>query len=101
MHRALPSFYISKDAPLIFLIHGVKDTVVFIDSTDDFHKRMKSAGATIEYVRFEDGTHGVMNQMSRTTAPAMLKFFETHLRKGSDVGRADRRKVESRTEQGA
>lgn len=83
MRRASPSSYISKDTPPMLLIHGAKDTVVFIDSTDEFHERMKSAGAEIEYLRFEDGTHGVMGQKSRTTTSAMLKFFKTHLR-GSD-----------------
>ena len=81
MRRASPSSYISKDAPPILLVHGAKDTVVFIESTDDFYKQMKSAGASIEYLRFQDGTHGVMNQKSQTTTPAMLKFFDTHLRK--------------------
>ena len=86
MRRASPSSYISKDAPPVLLVHGAKDTVVFIDSTDDFHERMKSAGAQIEYLRFEDGTHGVMNQKSQTTTPAMLRFFETHLGRRENAG---------------
>lgn len=84
MRRASPSSYIRKDVPPVLLIHGAKDTVVFIDSADDFHTRMKSAGADIKYLRFEDGTHGVMGQKARTTTPAMLKFFETHLNAGAE-----------------
>jgi acetyl esterase/lipase len=83
MRRASPSSYIRKDVPPVLLIHGAKGTVVFIDSTDEFHKKMKSAGADIEYLRFEDGTHGVTGQKARTTTPAMLKFFGKHL--GSDT----------------
>lgn len=79
MRQASPSSYIRKDVPPVLLVHGAKDTVVFIDSTDEFHTRMKSAGANIEYLRFEDGTHGVMGQKGRTTTPAMRKFFATHL----------------------
>jgi dipeptidyl aminopeptidase/acylaminoacyl peptidase len=79
MCRASPCSYIRKNVPPVMLIHGAKDNVVFIDSTDDFHTRMKSADANIEYLRFEDGTHGVMGQKGRTTIPAMRKFFETHL----------------------
>jgi dipeptidyl aminopeptidase/acylaminoacyl peptidase len=45
---------------------------------------MKSAGADIKYLRFEDGTHGVMGQKARTTTPAMLKFFEKHLNAGAE-----------------
>ena len=79
MRRASPSSYIRKNVPPVLLVHGAKDTVVFIDSTDDFHTQMNSAGANIEYLRFDDGTHEVMEQKGRTTTPAMRKFFQTQL----------------------
>lgn len=79
MRRASPSSYIDRDSPPILLVHGAKDTVVFIDSTDGFYNHMVSAGAEIEYRRFSDGTHRVMGQKARITTPAMNKFFEKHL----------------------
>lgn len=83
MRKASPSTYITKDAPPVLLIHGAKDTVVFIDSTDDFYERMKTGGAEIEYLRFADGTHGVMGQKGRITTPAMNGFFKKHLSSGT------------------
>ena len=79
LRRASPSSYISKEAPPLLLIHGVKDDVVVIDSTDQFAKGMKAARATIEYLRYDNGTHGVMGQHQKETTPAMLEFFKKHL----------------------
>ena len=79
MRQASPSSYIRKDVPPIILVHGAKDTVVFIDSTDEFVKAMKTAGTDITYLRFDDGTHGVMGQKRSKTYPAMFKLFEQHL----------------------
>lgn len=84
MRAASPSTYIRKDAAPILLVHGVKDEIVFIQSTDEFHTSMNAAGADIEYLRYEDAGHGVMGQKGRETMPAMSKFFQRHL-KGSTV----------------
>ncbi len=81
MRAASPSTYVRKDAAPILLIHGAKDEVVFIQSTDEFHKSMKVAGADIEYLRYEDAGHAVMGQKGRETMPAMSKFFERHLKR--------------------
>lgn len=80
MAQASPVSYVRKDVPPMILIHGAKDTVVFIDSTDVFVKAMQDAGADITYMRYEDGTHGVMGQKGNETTPAMLKLFEKHLK---------------------
>jgi len=79
MRQASPSSYIRKNVPPIVLVHGAMDTVVFIDSTDEFVKAMKTAGADITYLRFDDGTHGVMGQKRSKTYRAMFKLFEHHL----------------------
>ncbi len=62
------------------LVHGAKDTVVFIDSTDEFCAAMKAAGADVMYLRFEDAGHAAMGQKGTKTFPAMYEFFEKHLR---------------------
>lgn len=80
LRQASPSSYVSKEAPPILLVHGAKDDVVVIDSTDEFVKNMKAAGADIGYLRYDDGTHGVMGQKGRETTPAMNAFFKEHLR---------------------
>jgi acetyl esterase/lipase len=79
MQQASPSTYIRKDVPPIILVHGAMDTVVFIESTDEFVKAMKTAGADITYLRFANGTHGVMGQKRSKTYPAMFKLFEQNL----------------------
>ena len=79
MRQASPSTYVRKDVPPIILVHGAKDTVVFVQSTDEFVKAMKAAGADITYLRFKDGSHGVMGQKRSKTYPGMFKLFEQTL----------------------
>ena len=79
LKRASPASYVSGEVPPIQLIHGAKDEIVKIDSTDDFVAAMKKAGAEIDYLRFADVGHAVMGQEARKTNPALLTFFETHL----------------------
>lgn len=76
---ASPSTYVKKEAPPILLVHGAKDEVVIIDSTDEFVEAMKQAGADISYLRYEDAGHAVMGQKARETTPAMFEFFRKHL----------------------
>jgi acetyl esterase/lipase len=79
MKAASPSSYITKSAPPILLVHGTKDDVVIINSTDEFVGAMKKAGADITYLRFEGAGHSVMGQKGKETTPAMMKFFKKHL----------------------
>ncbi len=79
MRAASPSTYVRKEAPPILLIHGAKDDVVLIDSTDEFAQAMKDVGAELTYLRYEDAGHAVMGQKGKETTPAMLEFFEKHL----------------------
>lgn len=80
MRAASPSSYINSKSPPLLLVHGAKDTVVNIASTDEFVKQMKAEGVDITYLRFADGSHGVMGQKGKVTTPAMEKFFQAHLR---------------------
>jgi len=84
MRQASPSSYLRKDSPPIILVHGAKDNVVFIDSTDEFFKAMEKVGADITYLRFKEAGHGVMGQKGSKTMPAMYNFFEKHLKQKSD-----------------
>ena len=79
LRSASPTTYIKEDVPPALIVHGVKDEVVIIDSTDEFVEKMKQAGADITYLRYEDGGHAVMGQKARETTPAMLEFFARHL----------------------
>jgi len=79
LRQASPSTYIRKDAPPLLVIHGAKDDVVVVDSTDEFVQAMKKVEADITYMRYEAGTHIVMGQYQKETTPAMLKFFKKNL----------------------
>lgn len=79
LKQASPATYVSKEAPPVMLVHGVRDDIVFVQSTDDFVEVMKAAGAPISYLRYEDGGHAVMFQKQSETIPAMLEFFAKHL----------------------
>lgn len=80
LKQASPATYVSKETPPIMLVHGVRDDIVFVQSTDDFVEVMQGAGAPISYLRYEDGSHAVMFQKQSETIPAMLEFFATHLK---------------------
>lgn len=79
LRKASPSSYINKGVPPVLLVHGVKDEVVIIDSTDEFVAAMKKAGADISYLRYDDAGHSAMGQKASETTPAMLEFFARHL----------------------
>ena len=79
-----PIGYISGDHPPLFLIQGTDDEMVRTDWTDDFVDKMKAAGADIEYLRLEDGTHFVAyTENLDITDPALENFFDRHLGKAT------------------
>ena len=79
LRLASPSTYIRNDAPPILLIHGAKDEVVAIHSTDAFVESMKEVKADITYLRYEDAGHTVIGHKSKETRPAMMAFFNKYL----------------------
>jgi acetyl esterase/lipase len=79
LKEASPITYVDRNAPPIILVHGERDNVVHIASTDEFVQAMKTAHADIDYLRYDDGGHSVMTQKSTETTPAMLKFLRKHL----------------------
>lgn len=76
-----PIGYISDDHPPLFLIQGSEDRIVQAKLTDDFVKKMKAAGADIEYLRIDGARHGLAyNEKLDVTDPAIEKFFAKHLK---------------------
>ncbi len=75
-----PIGYISADHPPLFLIQGGRDNIVRPELTEDFVKKMKAAGADIEYLKIEGDGHGVAYAESlNVTDPAIEEFFAKHL----------------------
>jgi acetyl esterase/lipase len=80
--KASPVSYVAKDAPPFLLIHGTADRTVDVKHSDTFVEALKAAGAKdVEYIRIEGSGHGVFNEHSARTGPAMEKFFERTLKK--------------------
>lgn len=82
MKKASPITYVAKDAPPFLLVHGTADTTVNVKHSDSFAEALKAAGAKdVEYIRIEGSGHGVFNQHSAKTGPAMEAFFKRTLMK--------------------
>ncbi len=79
-----PVGHISAKVPPMLLIHGTKDEAVDVRTVDLFVEKMKKAGAPINYIRIDEGKHGVayMDNLD-ITDPAMTLFFEKWLKKNN------------------
>ena len=81
MAKCSPITYVAKDAPPFLLVHGTADTTVNVKHSDSFAEALKAAGAKdVEYIRIEGSGHGVFNQHSARTGPAMEAFFKHTLK---------------------
>lgn len=74
--RSSPISHVKEDAPPFLLIHGTADGTVNVKHSDTFVEALKKAGANdVEYIRIDGAGHGVFNQHSNQTGPAMKAFF--------------------------
>jgi arabinogalactan endo-1,4-beta-galactosidase/dienelactone hydrolase len=85
-----PIGYISGDHPPMFLVQGGADRIVRAELTEDFVEKMQAEEAQIEYLKIDDGGHGVAYaEALEVTDPAIEKFFAKHLRPESLQARTD------------
>lgn len=76
-----PITHVNPEAPPFLLVHGTADKTVHVKHGDTFVEALKAAGAKdVTYLRIEGAGHGVHNQQSAKTLPAMEAFFERVLR---------------------
>jgi len=76
-----PIGYISADHPPLFLIQGSEDRIVRPELTRDFVEKMKTSGASIEYLELEGAQHGAAyNERLEVTELALETFFAKYLR---------------------
>ncbi|MBD3674033.1 MAG: alpha/beta hydrolase fold domain-containing protein [Planctomycetaceae bacterium] len=79
--KVSPITYAHSDAPPFLVIHGTGDRTVPVKHGDTFVNALKEANAgSVEYIRIDGAGHGVFNQHSKRTHPAMEKFFAKHLK---------------------
>lgn len=70
-----PITHVGQHAPPFLLIHGTADRTVDVKHGDILVAGLKNAGVDVTYLRIEGSGHGVYNEHSDRTKPAMEKFF--------------------------
>lgn len=55
--EASPLDHVSKESSPALLMHGAKDTLVLIEQSEAFEKKLKESGVEVALLRIEDGTH--------------------------------------------
>lgn len=77
-----PIGYISADNPPVLLLQGAADPIVKAHLVEDYYNKMKTAGATVEYIEVPELGHDVSYTLALDiTKPAMDRFFANHLKK--------------------
>ncbi len=74
--RASPVTYARSDAPSMLIIHGAADKTVPVEQGRRLFQALRAAGATdVTYMEIPGAGHGVFNQASEKTRPAVQAFF--------------------------
>ena len=53
-----PIYYVNKNSPPIFIVHGDADPTVPYQQSVELHKKLKDAGVTTEFITVPGGQHG-------------------------------------------
>ena len=76
--RASPLFYADEYAPPILLLHGDADEFVPITQSEKLYRKLKAAGATVDFQVYAGEGHGLKN--ARAAADARIaQFFGRYL----------------------
>lgn len=76
---ASPVTHVSKKSAPALLAHGTKDTLVPIEQSEVFFKKLQDAGVEAELVRMEDGTHGDFGKHPEEVNARVVAFLRKHL----------------------
>ncbi len=76
-----PLYFLDRvDTPLL-LLHGRNDTTVSYRESDQIFQGMKSLGKKVEYRRYRDEGHIILNQDNiRDSINATIRWFDNHLK---------------------
>ncbi|TLD68588.1 alpha/beta hydrolase [Phragmitibacter flavus] len=79
---ASPINYVRKDKPLppLQLLHGEADTLVLVEQADVMAKKLREAGAMVDYLRISDATHGTFGKDQDQHLLRIFQFLRTHLK---------------------
>ncbi len=77
---ASPLYHVSKDAPPILLIHGIRDTTVPYDQPRRLIQALTEAGASdLAFRSYPDGDHGAYMRNIDETLPMTIGFLKRTL----------------------
>ena len=78
--RASPITYASKSAPPVLILHGTFDFIVPIIHSEHLEKKLKDAGAPVEFVTVRGEGHGWNGPVLGRTIDDAVKFLDAHLK---------------------
>lgn len=71
-----PIFYVNKNSPPTFIVHGDADPTVPYQQSVDLHKKFVAAGVKTEFITVEGGLHGGFEKEKNTEVnKAIMKFI--------------------------
>jgi acetyl esterase/lipase len=76
---ASPMSHVSREMPPVLLVHGEKDALVPVGQADRYVERGREVGMRIEYVRVENGDHGLHPAGGAATDPALSEVLRSLL----------------------
>ncbi len=79
MTKASPLHWVTDKAPPFLIFHGTGDMTVPVKNGDDLNAALEEVEADVTYMRIDGAGHGVFQQHSERTRPAMEAFFERTL----------------------
>ena len=78
--KASPITYASKSAPPVLILHGTFDFIVPIIHSENLEKKLKDAGAPVEFITVRGEGHGWNNPVLARTIGDSVKFLDAHLK---------------------
>lgn len=78
--KASPITYVSKTAPPVLIIHGTFDLIVPIIHSENLEKKLKDAGAKVEFITVRGEGHGWGGKTLASTINDSVKFLDMHLK---------------------
>lgn len=79
-HAASPVNHVQKGQPPFMLVHGTNDTLVPIEQSEIFARKLKASGVDVELIRAEGGTHGSFGKNPAQVLARINAFIRKHLR---------------------
>ena len=71
-----PIFYVNKNSPPVFIVHGNADPTVPYQQSVDLHKKLIEAGVKTEFITVSGGLHGKFDkEKNNEINKAILKFI--------------------------